>query len=188
MTTAALKRLMKKDPQRALEQIELVEEMAAAAQAEMRALLLHLRPATLQNKSLKEAIEDLLQELIRKNNLDIAAEIEDVKGLPSGIEDHLFRILQESLSNALRHAKASRIAVKLFALQGQVRMRVADDGIGFDPDSEKLTSYGLRSMQERVAEVGGSLEIYSAQGKGTQVEVWIPLMNQPEDKEGEGNP
>ena len=188
MTAAALKRLMEKNPQRAAQQIELVEEMAAAAQAEMRALLLHLRPATLQNKSLKDAIEDLLQELIRKNNLDISAEIEDVDGLPSGIEDHLFRILQESLSNVLRHAKASRIAVKLFTLQGQVRMRIADDGVGFDPEREKLTSYGLRSMQERVAEVGGSLEIYSAQGKGTQVEVRIPLMNQTEYKEGEGNP
>ena len=108
--------------------------MAAAAQAEMRALLLHLRPATLQNKSLKEAIEDLLQELIRKNSLDIHSEIEDVDGLPSGIEDHLFRILQESLSNTLRHAKASQIVVKLFTLEGQVRMRITDDGIGFDPE------------------------------------------------------
>jgi NarL family two-component system sensor histidine kinase LiaS len=188
MTTAALKRLMEKNPQRAAQQIELVEEMAAAAQAEMRALLLHLRPATLQNKSLKDAIQDLLQELTRKNSLDIISEIEDVHGLPSGIEDHLFRILQESLSNTLRHAKATQIVVKLFTLEGQVRMRISDDGIGFDPDGEKLTSYGLRSMQERVAEVGGSLEIYSAAGKGTQVEVRIPLMLQTEREEGEGNP
>lgn len=188
MTTAALKRLIEKNPQRAAQQIELVEEMAAAAQAEMRALLLHLRPATLQNKSLKEAIQDLLQELTRKNSLDITSEIEDVDGLPSGIEDHLFRILQESLSNTLRHAKASQIAVKLFTLQGQVRLRIADNGVGFDPEGEKFTSYGLRSMRERVAEVGGSLEIYSAVGKGTQVEVRIPLMNQTEREEGEGNP
>ncbi|MCO6740694.1 hypothetical protein KQH31_31425, partial [Streptomyces sp. CHA15] len=82
-----------------------------------------------------------------------------VEGLPSGIEDHLFRILQESLSNTLRHAKASQIAFKLFTLQEQVRLRVTDDGVGFDPDGEKMTSYGLRSMQERVAEVGGSMEI-----------------------------
>lgn len=180
MTTAAMKRLVEKNPQRAAQQIELVEEMAAAAQAEMRALLLHLRPATLQNKSLKEAILDLLDELRRKNTLDITSEIEDVEGLPSGIEDHLFRILQESLSNTLRHAKASQIAVKLFTLQGQVRMRVTDDGVGFEADGEKATSYGLGSMRERVTEVGGSLEIYSAKGKGTQIEVRIPLMPQTE--------
>lgn len=154
--------------------------MAAAAQAEMRALLLHLRPATLQNKTLKEAILELLDELERKNAMELTWEIEDVEGLPSGIEDHLFRILQESLSNTLRHAKANQIAVKLFTLQEQVRLRVTDDGVGFDPDGEKMTSYGLRSMQERVAEVGGSMEIYSAVGKGTQIEVRIPLMSQPE--------
>ncbi|MGF9821348.1 HAMP domain-containing sensor histidine kinase [Brevibacillus agri] len=180
MTTAAMRRLVEKNPQRAAQQIELVEELAAAAQAEMRALLLHLRPATLQNKSLKEAILELLDELERKNTMELTWEIEDVEGLPSGIEDHLFRILQESLSNTLRHAKASQIAVKLFTLQEQVRLRVTDDGVGFDPDGEKMTSYGLRSMQERVAEVGGSMEIYSAIGKGTQIEVRIPLMSQPE--------
>ncbi|WP_103109208.1 sensor histidine kinase [Brevibacillus reuszeri] len=180
MTTAAMKRLVEKNPQRASQQIELVEEMAAAAQAEMRALLLHLRPATLQNKTLKEAILELLDELTRKNTMELTWEIEDVEGLPSGIEDHLFRILQESLSNTLRHARANLITVKLFTLQEQVRMRVSDDGVGFDPDGDKLTSYGLRSMQERVAEVGGSMEIYSAIGKGTQIEVRIPLMSQAE--------
>lgn len=180
MTTAAMKRLVEKNPQRASQQIELVEEMAAAAQAEMRALLLHLRPATLQNKTLKEAILELLDELTRKNTMELTWEIEDVEGLPSGIEDHLFRILQESLSNTLRHARANLISVKLFTLQEQVRMRVSDDGVGFDPDGDKLTSYGLRSMQERVAEVGGSMEIYSAIGKGTQIEVRIPLMSQAE--------
>jgi two-component system, NarL family, sensor histidine kinase LiaS len=187
MTTAALKRLVEKNPQRAAQQIELVEEMAAAAQAEMRALLLHLRPATLQNKTLKEAIVDLMEELTRKNALAITWEIEDVEGLPSGIEDHLFRILQESLSNTLRHARASQIAVKLFTLQGQVRLRVTDDGVGFDPEGEKLTSYGLRSMRERVAELGGSLDIYSAVGKGTQIEVRIPVMPQTE-REGREHP
>jgi NarL family two-component system sensor histidine kinase LiaS len=184
MTTAAIKRLVDKNPQRAAQQIELVEEMAAAAQAEMRALLLHLRPATLQNKSLREAIVELLEELTRKNALEITWEIEDVKGLPSGIEDHLFRILQESLSNTLRHARASHIAVKLFTLQGQVRLRVADDGIGFDSVEEKMTSYGLRSMRERVTELGGSLEIYSSVGKGTQIEVRVPIMMEAETEGG----
>jgi len=185
MTTSAIKRQIEKNPERAAQQIELVEEMAAAAQAEMRALLLHLRPATLQNKTLREAIIELLEELTQKNTLTITWEIETVEGLPSGIEDHLFRILQESLSNTLRHARANHITVKLFTLQGQVRLRVSDDGTGFDPEGEKMTSYGLRSMRERVIELGGSLEIYSAIGKGTQIEVRIPLMTEMEAQEGE---
>jgi NarL family two-component system sensor histidine kinase LiaS len=185
MTTSAIRRLIEKNPERAAQQIELVEEMAAAAQAEMRALLLHLRPATLQNKSLREAIGELLEELTQKNSLAISWEIEDVEGLPSGIEDHLFRILQESLSNTLRHARANQITVKLFTLQGQVRLRVSDDGVGFDPEGEKMTSYGLRSMRERVIELGGALEIYSSVGKGTQIEVRIPLMTEMEAQGGE---
>jgi two-component system, NarL family, sensor histidine kinase LiaS len=64
---------------------------------------------------------------------------------------------------------------------------VTDDGVGFDPEGEKLTSYGLRSMRERVAELGGSLDIYSAVGKGTQIEVRIPVMPQTE-REGREHP
>ncbi len=182
MTTAAIKRMIERNPERAAQQIELVEEMAAGAQAEMRALLLHLRPATLQNRTLREAICELLEEMSRKHRLGITWEIEEVPGLPSGIEDHLFRILQEALSNTLRHARANHIAVKLFTQQGQVRLRVSDDGVGFDPEGEKMTSYGLVSMRERVTEVGGALEVYSAVGKGTQIEVRIPLMLETETK------
>lgn len=185
MTTAAIKRMVTLHPERAAQQIELVEEMAAAAQAEMRALLLHLRPATLQDKSLREAVCELLEELNQKQALAISWEIEEVLDLPTGIEDHLFRILQEALSNTLRHARAKTIFVKLFTLQGQVRLRIVDDGIGFDPEDEKLTSYGLVSMRERVNEVGGALDIYSAPGKGTQIEVRIPLMFESSRREGE---
>ncbi|NGQ97401.1 sensor histidine kinase [Brevibacillus sp. SYP-B805] len=184
MTTAAIKRMIGINPQRAAQQIELVEEMAAAAQAEMRALLLHLRPATLQDRSLREAMIELLEELSQKQSLGISWEIEEIPDLPTGIEDHLFRILQEALSNTLRHARAKQIVVKLFTMQGQVRLRVADDGIGFDPEDEKMISYGLRTMRERVNELGGAMEIYSSIGQGTQIEVRIPLMLQTETKEG----
>lgn len=180
MTTAAIKRLIDKNPERAAQQIELVEEMAAGAQAEMRALLLHLRPATLQDKNLKDAICELLEELTQKHPMELTWEIEEILNVSSGIEDHLFRILQEALSNTLRHARASSISVKLFTLQDQVRLRIADDGIGFDPDGEKMTSYGLVSIRERINELGGALDIYSAVGKGTQLEVRIPLMSERE--------
>ncbi|MFM1655270.1 histidine kinase [Brevibacillus sp. B_LB10_24] len=185
MTTAAIKRMMEQNPQRAMQQIELVEEMAAAAQAEMRALLLHLRPATLQDRPLREAVTDLLEELTQKHPINITWELEEIEDLPSGIEDHLFRILQEALSNTLRHSQADKIEVKLFTLREQVRLRVSDNGIGFDPDDEKLTSYGLHSMRERVNEIGGSLDIISSTGTGTQIEVRIPLVMEINQKGGD---
>ncbi|WP_232697777.1 HAMP domain-containing sensor histidine kinase [Brevibacillus daliensis] len=187
MTTAAIKRLIEKNPDRAAQQIELVEEMAAGAQAEMRALLLHLRPATLQNKSLAEAVADLLQELKMKNTIAIHWEINMLTNLPSGMEDQLFRILQEALSNSLRHSRANSITVKLFTLHGQARLRIADDGVGFDPEGEKMTSYGLMTMKERVNDIGGTMEIYSSPGNGTQIEIRVPLLMdvQPKGADGE---
>ena len=83
----------------------MVEQMIHQSQLEMRALLLHLRPVALKGKNLQEGMKELLVELAQKVPLDIEWKIEDMS-LDKGIEDHLFRILQESVSNTLRHAKA----------------------------------------------------------------------------------
>src|SRR3954451_20510839 len=95
---------------REVRQLKLVEEMIHQSQLEMRALLLHLRPAALKNKSLQEGIEELLLELSLKVTMDIKWKVEPFP-LDKGVEDHLFRILQESVSNTLRHAKASKLEV-----------------------------------------------------------------------------
>ncbi|SDG77103.1 sensor histidine kinase [Aneurinibacillus thermoaerophilus] len=177
MTMAAVKRTLAQNPKRAVQQVELVEEMAAAAQAEMRALLLHLRPTQLEGKSLKEGIEGLLIELQAKHALSFSWQIEDLPSLPKGMEDHLFRILQEALSNTLRHAKAKKVEVKLTRIQNRLRLRVTDDGIGFSQGEEKKSSsYGMKLMEERVAEIGGVLVISSAPGHGTMIEVTIPFV------------
>lgn len=177
MTMAALKRMLSLNPKKAEQQVELVEEMAAAAQSEMRALLLHLRPAHLEGKSLEQGMTELLQELQMKHTLDVTWSIETVPELAKGIEDHLFRILQEALSNALRHAKAKQVEVKLSVIRQNVRLKVTDDGVGFTEDEEqKASSYGMVLMRERVAEIGGVLNVLSAAGKGTMVEVIVPLV------------
>lgn len=177
MTMAALKRMLSRNPEKAEQQVELVEEMAAAAQSEMRALLLHLRPAHLEGKSLKQGVEELLRELQDKHTLDFSWSIEEVPELPKGIEDHLFRILQEALSNTLRHAKARQVEIKLSVIRQNVRLKVTDNGVGFtDEDERKSSSYGMALMRERVAEVGGVLNVSSAPGQGTMIEVTVPLV------------
>src|SRR5699024_1923647 len=90
--------------------LEQIEQMIQQAQLEMRALLLHLRPIALRNQSLKEGIDQLISELVEKVPLKISWQTEAVS-LNRAVEDNLFRILQESLSNALRHAKANQINV-----------------------------------------------------------------------------
>lgn len=93
-------------------QLAMVAEIINASQSEMRALLLHLRPISLEGKSLRKGIEQLLKELQTKIKIELIWDVEDVH-LNSSIEDHLFRIVQELLSNTLRHAKAKELEVYL---------------------------------------------------------------------------
>lgn len=155
-------------------QLFLVEKMIDQSQLEMRALLLHLRPVALKGKSLTEGMNELLAELKQKVPLTIEAKIEDLQ-LDKGVEDHLFRILQESISNTLRHAKASQLQVILIERDQNVIMRISDDGEGFDfQEVQGHGSYGLTNMQERAAEVGGTLKVVSVKNEGTRLEVKVP--------------
>ncbi len=156
-------------------QLNMIEQMIQQAQLEMRALLLHLRPVALKDKTLQEGMEELLLELSQKVPLEIRWKIEAMK-LSKGIEDHLFRILQESVSNTLRHAKATSLEVLLIERDGLHIMRVTDDGVGFEVDKNKAGSYGLQTMHERALEVGGSLKIVSLPTRGTRLEVRVPIV------------
>ncbi|WP_160723908.1 sensor histidine kinase [Bacillus sp. USDA818B3_A] len=156
-------------------QLKLVEEMIHQSQLEMRALLLHLRPVALKNKSLQEGIEELLIELSQKVTMDIKWKIEEFP-LDKGIEDHLFRILQESISNTLRHSKAGKFEVLLVKRDDLVILRIVDDGIGFEVNEMKAGSYGMQNMHERAVEIGGSLKVVSVKNKGTRLEVKVPVM------------
>ena len=160
-------------------QLKLVEEMIHQSQLEMRALLLHLRPVALKGKSLQEGMEELLMELMQKVTMDIKWKLEDFP-VEKGVEDHLFRILQESVSNTLRHSKAGQFEVLLIKRDGFIILRVTDDGVGFDVDEQKAGSYGLQNMYERAVEIGGNLKIVSLKSKGTRLEVKIPVVSEGE--------
>lgn len=179
MTMAALKRTIEIDATKASRQVELVEEMAAAAQSEMRALLLHLRPAHLEGKTLNEGIHDLLAEFSKKHyQIDFKWKLDNLPvTISKAIEDHLFRIVQEALSNILRHAKASAVELKLTVTREQIRLKITDDGIGFNEEDTKTSSYGMSLMRERVAEIGGVLTISTAPGQGTMIEVTVPIIH-----------
>lgn len=150
-----------------------VERMVQQAQLEMRALLLHLRPAALNNKSLAQGLEELLLELREKVLFDIRFRLEEVT-LSKGAEDHLFRIAQETLSNTLRHAQATEVDVLFVERDGLAIFRVQDNGVGFKESSGKGGSYGLQNVKERAIEIGGTCKIVSVPSQGTIVEVKLP--------------
>jgi len=182
MTATAVKRTLDKDFERAKRQVELIEEMASVAQSEMRALLLHLRPVHLDGKRLPQALEALVEELQQKvPNMVIALDQEPHLAILPEAEDHLFRIVQEALSNTLRHARASRMDISLRREQGQLHLLMRDDGVGFDMEAKKQTSYGLLTMEERVYEMGGTMTLRSAPGEGTEIDIRVPVLMEERD-------
>jgi len=150
------------------------EKIVQQAQLEMRALLLHLRPAALHDKTLKEGLEELLMELQEKVLFTIRYRIEDVP-LSKGAEDHLFRIAQETLSNTLRHANATEVDILFVERDNLAIFRVQDNGVGFEQVDSKNGSYGLQSVQERAVEIGATIKIVSVPSQGTIVEVKLPI-------------
>lgn len=155
--------------------IQQIEQTLGNAQTEMRALLLHLRPVDLAQQSLHEGIQNLLAELNSKVPLEIIGNLEPVN-LESGIEDHLFRIVQEALSNTMRHARAKNLIITLNQDDNSVYLKISDDGVGFDVQQGKSKgNYGLRNMEERVNNLGGSYKIISSPGQGTLIDIKIPV-------------
>ncbi|WP_431802851.1 sensor histidine kinase [Halobacillus andaensis] len=162
------------------QQLAMVENMIHQSQLEMRALLLHLRPVALKGKSLSEGSEELLAELTQKVPMKVDWTVEPLS-LDKGIEDQLFRILQEAVSNTLRHAKADALHVMLIERDLHIILRVVDDGVGFDIEDSKTSSYGLQNMKERAIEIGGTLKVISLEGEGTRLEVKVPILTKGEE-------
>lgn len=150
------------------------EKMVQQAQLEMRALLLHLRPAALHDKSLRQGLFELLSELKEKVYFTIEHKLEEVP-LQKGAEDHLFRIAQETLSNTLRHSKATEVHILFIERDDFAILRIQDNGVGFESEQSKSTSYGLKHIEERAIEIGATSKIVSVPSEGTIVEVKVPI-------------
>lgn len=175
MMASATVRMLKTNPAALKSQLEQLAEISSKAQGEMRALLLHLRPIELNGESLSEAVISLLKELRDKTNLTFSASVDEIQGLPIAVEEHLFRIVQESLSNILRHAGASKIELVLSEKDDYVYLFIADNGKGFNTEETKKVSYGLKNMRERTEEIGGIFTLRSHPGKGTYIEIRVPI-------------
>ena len=182
MMISALNERADKFDEKEQKQLKMIEHVLSQAQSEMRALLLHLRPISLESKSLKSGIEGLLVELQTKVQMKIHWDIEDVK-LPEGVEDHLFRIAQELLSNTLRHSHATTLEVYLRQLDSTVLFKIEDNGVGFNSEEILPGSYGINNMKERVQGLGGQVRIASFTNQGTTIEIKIPLSRHMEDEQ-----
>ncbi|WZY00841.1 sensor histidine kinase [Bacillus sp. FSL W7-1360] len=179
MMTAAMKGQFA--DHKAYDQLALIEQMASDAQSEMRALLMHLRPAHLEGKSLVQGLKKLFAELEGKQDIQIIAVIDDDLRLPPAFEDQLFRVIQEAFSNILRHAKANTVDFQLKRAAREWRLRITDDGVGYEAGKISTGTYGLQTMKERIHEIGGTVQVDSVPSKGTRVEAKIPIVWQGDD-------
>lgn len=167
--------LVEHDPAAARERLRRVRDQAREALQEMRALIFQLRPPDLEADGLVPALGKHLEVLRRvRRDLEIDFTVGGERRLPAALERGLYRIAQEALYNVVKHARASRVAVELELGPDRVRLRVRDDGIGFDPLAVRHRSLGLTSMRERAEELGGRLRVASRPGAGTTVEAEAP--------------
>ena len=140
-------------------------------------MIFELRPADLESDGLVATLEKHVDVMRRTGRGDVHIEAGAYEPQPMAIEQVLFRIAQESLNNASKHAGASRIDVELAIEDGNVRLTVTDDGDGFDVSDPQIRAHrlGITSMEERADELGGRLRIESAKGKGTRVVLEVPI-------------
>ncbi|MUK90093.1 sensor histidine kinase [Ornithinibacillus sp. L9] len=175
MSEAAVKQL-ESNPNLAKEQMKDVAAASLQAQTEMRALLLHLRPVHLSGDPLPKGITKLINELKQKSQIDFEVRIDEDLVLSETKEEHIFRIIQESLSNILRHASATEVTLNVTKRSNELFIHIRDNGKGFDVsnDNERKTSYGLKTMRERSEELGGTFTIRSNVNEGTYIDIRIP--------------
>jgi signal transduction histidine kinase len=169
------------DPARVRELLQRAADHIDHGIANLQGLITELRPAALDELGVEPAIENLIERISRMSGLRIDADLALNGGSPDSserlhpeIESTVYRLVQESLHNAVKHAEASRVRLRVTETDGVVEVVVRDDGKGFDP-GRAGGGFGLVGMRERVALVGGTLKISSHPGEGTELRATVPV-------------
>ncbi|MER0479071.1 GAF domain-containing sensor histidine kinase [Streptomyces sp. Edi2] len=176
LTAQAATALVDRDPARAKDELHQVAELAAEAADELRAAVIELRPAALDEDGLVATLRSQAQVLDRAHSARVTFAAHGFRALPAAQEEALLRVAQEALHNALRHSGAGQVEVTLTRSGQGALLRIADDGCGFDPGAVRRAGrhLGLVSMRDRASGVGGKLTVESEPGKGTTVEMEVP--------------
>jgi signal transduction histidine kinase len=175
MISGALPKLMDRDVERARERTERLNELAQGALAEMRALIFELHPESLEREGLIMALEKQVSAVRARHGLTVETEWPARIEAPIEVQEAAFRIVQESMNNTVKHARASTLRIEVGCAADSLKLVVSDDGVGFDPSGPFPGHLGHRSMQERTARLGGTLAIESGPGQGTRVRATLPL-------------
>jgi signal transduction histidine kinase len=156
-----------------------IKQMLELIELQLREISHDLRPAALDDLGLIPALQGLIERVSKRNGIAIVLANPSPGRLPAGVETTIYRFVQESLTNAAKHAKASRVEIRLRQDKHEVRCSVRDNGAGFDMNevlSRKGSGgLGLVGIRERVECAAGTVAIHSLPGMGTELSVTIPL-------------
>ncbi len=163
------KTLLQRDPSKAAEPVDYVLSLAEAGLTEMRALIFELRPESLETEGLVAALQKQIAATQARYGIDVTSTMCDEPEVPLDVKEAVYRITQEALHNVVKHARATEASVTLACTASAIDVAVSDNGGGFDTSGTFPGHIGLRSMRERAAKIGGTIEIESAPGSGTTV-------------------
>lgn len=174
---ANLGRIGVNDPERFHQHVQQAKQVAEGAMKTVRDLAMGLRPSMLDDLGLGPAVEWLGREFSRVSGIPADVRMEgSLDGLDDAQKTGLFRVVQESLTNILRHARAGSVRIEMRESGGGIGLSIADDGRGMSGANGRR-GLGLLGMEERIRELGGVFRIESAPGAGTAVHAWIPRVH-----------
>ncbi len=179
-----LPKIWSRDPEQGLQRLDKLRRLTRGALAEMRTMLLELRPSAVINSPLDELLSQLTEAIASRSGLPFQLFIEQIPSLPENVQTSFYRIAQEALNNVVKHAQAKKVSVSLCATpltpdgtgnaRYEIQLLVQDDGVGFSPGSEHSDHLGISIMKERAAAIQANLSLESKYGYGTQVIVSWP--------------
>ena len=156
-----------------------LDEFAEAARdiyGDVRQQILELRSAQPEEAGLARAITEYATGWSRQTGVELDLALESGVELPTEPGRQLLRIMQEALTNVRKHAGASRVRIELARGGSELRLSVADDGVGFDPETDRASGrFGLKTMEERAASIGATLAVAAGRGEGVRLELKVPL-------------
>ncbi len=159
------------------EHLQSLRNMAREAMLDMRLLIFELRPPILEKEGLVAAIQARLEAVEVRSGIRAECSVKgEIFRLPHLIEEEIYRVTQETLTNVVKHAGARQVSVRLQFNPGQLHMEICDDGKGFDLlEARKSGGLGLQSMEERIQRIGGTLTVDTMPGQGTSLSVQIEI-------------
>jgi PAS domain S-box-containing protein len=170
-----LPRLWKSKPESIPQRLTQLHRLIRGAMAEMRTLLIELRPTALVETDLNVLLSHLADAVAGRTSTNVVLNVEGSDSLPPEVRIAFYRIAQEALNNVIKHARANKVKVTLHGSAGETILQVEDDGRGFDPNAVLSNHLGLNIMRERADEIGAMLTITSSLEKGTEITArWSP--------------